>query len=137
MRITKPISELFFRIDGQTNSGTAVQVVSPPCPQDQLWAPNFASAQNNSGESTTIQFCLKRGTVTIEISIDNTVADGAAISTNVLPLVGPGEQIGVQVKGAAKASTVHLVLSGWIYHERQEPPAELLADFMSWVKGVS
>jgi len=125
--LTKPRSELFFRIDGQSNAGTAALVLTPRCPVDQLWKPEFISVQNATGESLTTQFVLVTSSSTILVSANSTPGDGTAVGTNQLPLVGPGEAIGVQVTGTANKAAVHLVVTGWIYHERQEwsgpPPA--------------
>lgn len=105
------LTPIFNRVVGQSNAGTAALILCPRVPADEWQILDFASVYNQSGESLTCQWVIVRGQTTILVSADMTVADGAAVGTNILPQLMEQEQFGVQVKGTSKSSQVTLVVS--------------------------
>jgi hypothetical protein len=97
---------------GTTNTTTAVYIKSDTVPAGEFWVLDFASLYNESGESITLQWCILRGETVIFVSADSTVADGDAVDTIELPVLGEGEKFAARVTGSAKTSTVTMVLSG-------------------------
>jgi hypothetical protein len=110
--------ELAIRVTGSTSAGTAALVETQPVPPDEIWVLGFASLHNQSGESVTHQWALEWGSTLVLISADNTVADGKAVSTDILPTLAVGEKFAAQVTGAAKLGLVTMVVSGWRYKVR-------------------
>ena len=121
MHITDAKEELFIRTSIQSNAGTAVLLLTEQCPANELWAPQFAAVENTSTESVTVQWCIRRSSDTRLMGADSTVATLKAIATNVLPFVGPGEQLGAQIIGAAVKGACWLTVTGWRFRARIEP----------------
>ena len=107
--------ELAIRVAGATNTSTAVLVETQPVPPDEIWELDFAAFHNQSGESVTQQWGLEWGSTLVLVSADSTVADGKAVSTNLLPTLAAGEKFAAQVTGAAAKGKVTMVLSGRRY----------------------
>lgn len=105
------LSPIFGRVRGNTSSSTAVRVLMGQVKPDEWWILDFASLQNASGESLTLQWVIVRGAEVILVSEDITVADGDAVRTNVLPQLLAGERFGAQVVGTAASGPVILVVS--------------------------
>jgi hypothetical protein len=95
---------------GTTNTTTPVYIESDPVPAGEFWVLDFASLYNQSGESVTLQWVIRRGGQDIFVSADLTVADGDAYPSVDLPILAEGEIFAARVTGSAKASTVTMVL---------------------------
>ena len=104
--------ELAIRVVGSSNAGTAALVETQKVPPDEIWDLDFAALHNQSGESVTHQWVLEWGSTLVLLCADNTVADGKAVSTNILPTLGAGEKFAAQVTGTAKVGQVTMVVSG-------------------------
>jgi hypothetical protein len=108
------IIPLFIRRKGTTNTTTAVLLLADQVKPTDWWVMDFAAIYNQSGESVTAQWVIVRGSETIVVSEDLTVADGKAVRSNILPTIQEGEAFGVQVTGTAKKGTITLVVSAHI-----------------------
>jgi len=111
--------ELAIRVAGATNTTAPVLLETQPVPPDEIWVLKFAALHNQSGESVTHQWALKWGSTLVLVSADNTVADGKAVGTDMLPTLAAGEKFAAQVTGTAKIGPVTLVVSGWRYKRQK------------------
>jgi len=100
------------RVVGTTNTTTAVYLKSRQVPPGEFGIYDFGALYNQSGESVTLQWVILRGGDVIFVSADLTVADGDAYASTDLPTLMAGEILAARVTGAAKKSTVTMVLSG-------------------------
>ena len=102
-------------VSGVTNTTTPVLLESRVVPPGEAWELDFAAFYNQSGESVTQQWAIEWGTTLVLTSADNTVADGKAVSTDILPILVEGESLVAQAVGAAKQGPITMVFSGWRY----------------------
>lgn len=104
--------ELAIRVVGATQTTTPVLLETQQVPPDEIWVLKFAAFYNQSGEAVTQQWALEWGSTVVLVSADNTVADGKAVGTNLLPTLAAGEKFAAQVTGVAKQGQVTMVVSG-------------------------
>jgi len=117
---------IFERRVATTNTSTPVLVESAQVPSDEWWVFDFAALYNESGESVTLQWAIRRSPDLILVSADQTVADGKAYPSTDLPSLMEGEYFVARVTGTAAKGKVTLVLSGAALPARLARPVEVV-----------
>ena len=115
--VAVPIRLVFTRKSGITNASTAVQLLCDKVKPGEWWVLDHAALYNNSGEQVTSTWMILKDGVTILVAADDTVANGAAVGTNILPMLRQEEQFGVQVTGSAAKGTI------WLFVEAHAIPS--------------
>jgi hypothetical protein len=109
MTMWRPISERLAQICPST---TPTAIDSQVVPAGEVWELTFAAVYNGSAENFKVELCIVDHGQVIPFNVTAALSTGAAVATNIVPILLEGQILRARCTGSASGGTMTFVFTG-------------------------